>query len=114
MSSASGNTTVPMSRPSTTTSRPARTMARSRELIHSRITGTAETAETQPVTPPPDRGVHRLALQVGREARAVRLEHQAAVLRRPEDRLRIQHRERIVAVRPRRAASRIATSVTPR
>ena len=45
--SASGKTTVPMSRPSTTTSRPARTMARSWVLTHSRTTGTADTAETQ-------------------------------------------------------------------
>ena len=48
--SASGNTTVPMSRPSTTTSCPALTIARSRELTHSRTTGMAAMAETHAVT----------------------------------------------------------------
>ena len=87
--SASGNTTVPMSRPSTTTSRPARTMARSRELIHSRMTGTADTADTRAGhRDAPQLRVHRHALEVGREARPVRLEHQPPVFGRAEDRLR--------------------------
>ena len=62
----------------------------------------------------PDLGVHRLPLQVGRESGAIRLEHEAAVFRRPEDCLCADDLERVVT-RP-AAASGLAHPhhVTPR
>ena len=66
-------------------------------MIHSRTTGTAETAETLRGHPrAPDLGVHRLALEVGGEPGPVRLEHEAAVLGGAENRLGVEHVERVV------------------